>query len=100
MGTIRLNNIHVYAHHGCWNEEEIIGGEYVVDVSLDLDFSKAAIDDDLSETIDYVIVKETVYREMAIRAKLIETVAQRIHHSLRTSFPVAGKIMVRVTKIN
>ena len=100
MNKISLNNIKVYAHHGCWDEEAIIGGEYIVDVSLEVDFTKAAIDDDLSETIDYVIVKEIVYREMAVRAKLIETVAHRIHFALHKDFPAAQKIWVRVTKIN
>ncbi|MFN0032267.1 MAG: dihydroneopterin aldolase, partial [Flavobacteriales bacterium] len=73
---------------------------YVVDVSLDLDFSEAAKTDDLSKTIDYVRVSEIAHEQMAIRAKLIETVCHRIHHSLKVEFPQAEKILVRVTKLS
>lgn len=100
MNKINLNKIQVFAHHGCWPEEEIIGGEYHVDVSIDLDFLQAAAADDLSKTADYVVVKEIVYREMAIRAKLIETVAYRIHAALLQTIPQATKIWVRLTKVN
>lgn len=99
MSNIQLNNIKIYAYHGCWPEEERIGGEYIVDVSLDIDFSEAAQKDDLSKTIDYVRVSEIVHHEMAIRAKLIETVCHRIHASLKMEFVAASKIWVRVTKV-
>jgi dihydroneopterin aldolase len=98
--TISVNNIAVYAHHGCWDEEAIIGGEYSVDVEMITDFTEAADTDMLSGTIDYVVVKEIVYREMAIRSKLIEHVAQRIVHSLKKEIASIQRVIVRVTKYN
>lgn len=100
MNVIRLNNIHVYAYHGCWQEEAIIGGEYLVDVAMHVDFHTAALTDDLSQTIDYVMVKEIVYAEMAIRSKLIETVALRIHTALKRDFPSCERAWVRIAKLN
>jgi 7,8-dihydroneopterin aldolase/epimerase/oxygenase len=100
MNIIRLNNIRVYAYHGCWEEEAIVGGEYVVDVALYGDFTNAALIDDLSQTVDYVQVKELVYQQMAIRAKLIETVAFRIHSLLKDEFRWCEKVWVRITKLN
>ena len=100
MSKISVNNIKVYAYHGCWEEEAIIGGEYIVDVDMDVNFTQSAKDDDLSKTADYVVVKEVVYREMAIRAKLIENVAYRIYEALKASLPVCNTISVRVTKLN
>lgn len=97
---IRLHDIHVYAHHGCWAEETVIGGEYTVDVELHYDFTEAAQQDDLTKTIDYVEVKEIVYSEMAVPAKLIETVAYKIHQKLTSTFPAIEKCSVRITKIN
>lgn len=97
---IRLHDIHVYAHHGCWAEETVIGGEYTVDVDMHYDFKEAAQEDDLSKTIDYVEVKEIVYAEMAIPAKLIETVLLKIHSRLKSAFPKMEKCKVRITKIN
>lgn len=100
MSKISVSNIKVYAYHGCWEEEAIIGGDYIVDVTMDVNFKQSAIDDDLSKTADYVVVKEVVYREMAIRAKLIENVAFRIFEALKASLPVCDAIQVRVTKLN
>ena len=96
---IQLNNIRIRANHGCWPEEEIIGGDYIVDVSLEIDFSESAKTDDLSKTIDYVRVSEIIHEQMAKRAKLIETVCHRIHASLKKEFSQTEKIWVRVTKL-
>jgi dihydroneopterin aldolase len=97
---IRLNDIRVHAFHGCWDEEAIVGGEYSVDICIDFDYTDAALADDLSQTIDYVRIKEIVYSEMAIRAKLIETVSLRILNVLKAEFPQADNRWVKITKIN
>lgn len=100
MNKITLNNILVHANHGCWEEEAIIGGEYRVDVQIQTDFTLAAIGDDLSRTVDYVLVKEIVYREMAIRSKLIEHVAYRIRETLLNEIKTIVSVKVIVTKLN
>lgn len=97
---IRLNRIQVHAHHGCWAEETVIGGEYEVDVAVEYDYMEAAKTDDLSKTVDYVEVKEMVYEEMRTPYKLIETVALKIIQRIRSRFPEAKNCFVRVTKIN
>jgi dihydroneopterin aldolase len=100
MHKITLNNIQVHAHHGCWEEEAIIGGDYRVDIIIATDFTLAAIGDDLSQTVDYVIVKEIVYREMAIRSKLIEHVAYRIREAMLNEIRGISGLKVIITKIN
>lgn len=100
MGIILVNGIRCYSYHGCLPEEGKIGGEYVVDVTIDVDFSKAAQNDELHDTVDYCVVYDTVKTEMAIRSKLIEHVAQRIVVALRKSYPAVKTFTVKVTKIN
>mgnify|MGYP001563057322 FL=1 len=100
MGIINVNGIRVYAYHGCLPEEGIIGGEYIVDVTITGDFSKAETSDQLADTVDYCVVYETVKREMAIRSKLIEHVAKRILDGLRKEYPSVERFDVKVTKIN
>lgn len=100
MGIICVNGIRVYAFHGCLPEEGKIGGEYVVDISIDTDFSKAAMNDQLEDTVDYCVVHDTVKTEMAIRSKLIEHAAQRILIALRKAYPAVKTFTVKVTKIN
>lgn len=98
--SISLNKIHVRANHGCWEEEEIIGGDYIVNITMEVDFEAAAAGDDLSKTVDYVGVKELVYAEMAKREKLIETVAFRMHRTLKQTFPMISSARVEVIKLN
>lgn len=100
MNRIDIIGIKCYAHHGCLPEETIIGQEYLVDVSLWLDFSSAAANDDLTKTIDYVEVNQIVVKHMLRPQKLIETVAQNIINDLKRSFSQLTKSSVTIKKIN
>ena len=99
MHTIKIYGIKVYAFHGCLPEEGVIGQEYEVNVNFNLTFEEAAKEDDLSKTVDYVRVYKIVHTEMAIRSKLIESVARRIHNSLKSAYPYA-KSEVEVVKFS
>ena len=101
MGVIKIEGMRFRANHGCMPEEAIVGGMYVVDVMAVTDFSKAAKDDDLTQTIDYCTVYEIVKTEMSIRSKLIEHVAQRILDQMVKAFStVLEHAEVKVTKLN
>lgn len=100
MNRIAVEGIRLYAYHGCLEEEARIGGNYLVDVYLETDFSEAAKTDDLSLTVDYCAIYEISKKEMAIRAKLIEQVAERIHKRILNEHQMVKKARVRVTKLN
>jgi len=97
--TREVNGIKVYAFHGCLPEEGRVGGNYVVDVMLNTDFTEAAEKDILSKTIDYVIVNKIVIEEMAIRSKLIEHVGQRIYLRLKKEISGITSLRLKITKI-
>ena len=100
MHQIIVEGINVYAYHGCLEEEGKIGCNYIVNVVMQTDFTEAAKTDDLSKTIDYVTVYNIVKEEMAIRAKLLEEVAQRIVNHLKREFKTLQKLEIKVTKVN
>lgn len=100
LNRIAVEGIKLYAYHGCLDEEARVGGNYVVDVYLDTDFSIAAQNDDLTKTIDYCAVYEIAKQEMAIRSKLIEQVAARIHKRVINEFKGVKEARVRLTKLN
>lgn len=100
MHKIIVEGINVFAYHGCLEEEARIGTRYTVDVIMETDFSVAAKTDDLSKTIDYVIVYNIVKKQMAVRSKLIEQVAQRIVDELKEKFTTLKKVDLKVTKHN
>lgn len=100
MGIINVTGIRLYAYHGCLEEEAIIGGNYIVDVKIETDFSRAQVSDELSKTVDYVSVFNIVKAQMAIRSKLIEHAAALIADELVKQFPAIQKTEVTVTKLN
>lgn len=97
---VEVDGIQCFSYHGCMGEEAILGGKYIVDVSLTTDFRKAAATDELIDTIDYVRVKEIVEEEMAIRSKLIEHVGQRIVNKFKAEFKTLITARVKVRKLN
>lgn len=96
--TIEVNDIRLYAFHGCLAEESKIGGHYSVDVKLTTDFSKSTKSDALSDTIDYVLINRIVSEEMAIPSKLIEHVGQRIVNRTLAESKGIQKISVKIIK--
>jgi dihydroneopterin aldolase len=100
LGIIKVNNIKLYAFHGCLDEEAKIGSEYRVDVVVEADLKKSAKTDELADTVDYVHLNHVVKEEMAIRSKLLEEVAQRILDRFFRELKMIQKATVSVSKIN
>lgn len=100
MGKIKLNTIQLYAKHGCLVEEGKIGSMYNVNVTVDTDFSKAAISDNLKDAVDYVHLYKIVKDEMAIRSALLEHVANRILNRMLLEIPIVKKAKVQIAKVN
>jgi len=100
MNVIQVHGIRTYAYHGCLKEETKIGGNYIVNIDIHCAFKNAAKNDDLSQTIDYVDIKNIVINEMGIPAKLIETKAYQIIEKIKTSFESVDKCRVQIQKIN
>tara|TARA_R110000868_G_scaffold34421_2_gene124360 strand:- start:989 stop:1345 length:357 start_codon:yes stop_codon:yes gene_type:complete len=100
MGKITVSNIKVYAYHGCLKEESIIGSDYRVDIEVLADLSKAAVSDDLNDTVDYVHINHIVKEEMLIKSKLLEHVAKRILDRIFKECATITSAGVSVSKIN
>jgi len=100
MGIIKVENIRVFAHHGCLKEETAIGSDYRVDVVVKANLNASAKTDALSDTVDYVFLNKVVREEMNTPSKLLETVAQRILNRIFNEDKHVSKATVSVSKIN
>jgi dihydroneopterin aldolase len=100
MGKIFLKNIRLYAFHGCMDEEEKIGSDYVVNVIVHTNLEKSSITDTLGDTVDYVSLHSIVKEEMGIRAKLLEKVADRIIKRIFKEHLEVSMARVKVAKQN
>lgn len=95
-----LNDMRFFAHHGVFEEEAIIGGEYTVSIEMEVDVSKAALTDNLSDTINLQEVYDITRKTMRQPSKLIENAAYRIVKALKQRFTEIKKITVTLCKIN
>ncbi|NBL65763.1 dihydroneopterin aldolase [Flavobacterium sp. NST-5] len=100
MGIIKLKNIRTYSFHGCLVEESKIGSDYSVDLEIKTDMRKSMETDQLSDTVDYVLLNKIVVEEMAIRSQLLEHVAHRIVKRIFVEIAAVSTIIVSVSKIN
>jgi dihydroneopterin aldolase len=100
LGTIKISNIKVYAYHGCLVEEGKIGSDYRIDLSVKADLKNSAETDQLADTVDYVHLNKIVKEEMAVRTKLLETVAALILDRILLEIPLVNKAKIKVSKLN
>ena len=100
MGKIQVNNIKLYANHGCLEEEAKIGSWYRVDVQVSANLDKSSVTDNLNDTVDYVHLNHIVKEEMGIRSKLLEEVARRILDRFFLELKMIKSATVSVAKLN
>lgn len=100
MGIIKIENIRVFAHHGCLKEETKIGSDYRVDLKVKSNLQTSATTDQLCDTVDYVFLNRVIKEEMAISSFLLETVAKRILNRIFEDANDVTKATVQVSKLN
>ena len=100
MGIIKVENIRVFAYHGCLKEETKIGSDYRVDLEVKADLQTSAVTDKLNDTVDYVFLNKVIKEEMEIASHLLETVAKRILNRIFNEDKLVKKATVWVSKLN
>ena len=87
--TIRLTGLRVRGSHGVLPEERRAGQEFVVDVALSLDLRRAALSDDVADTVHYGELAEQLAAVVACEpVDLLETLAARLADVCLRSGPV------------
>jgi len=101
MSIIALEGMEFYSYHGYYDEEQSFGGKYLVDIYLTTDLdSLMDLSDNLEETINYEQVYAICKEIMAIKTRLIETVAYRIIDKIFGLSEAIQKVRIRVSKLN
>jgi len=100
MGIISIEGMEFKAFHGCFEEEQVIGNKFVVDVIIEANTKEAEITDDLTKTINYQEIYKIVQHEIGINSKLIEHLGRRIVNKIKLYYPAIQNIKVKISKIN
>ena len=99
MLTIKLNDLRFYGYHGVYEEENITGGDFDVNVVVHFEPVKIPVRH-MDETIDYTRLYDLVKRRMNKPTRLIETLAMEIAQEILDTFSIADNIEVTVIKLN
>lgn len=96
---ISLEGVRIFAYHGYYPEEQIVGTPFSVDVFTEMVSSGDELDD-LALTVNYGRLFEIVSEEMKITRKLLEKVAHSILSRIREEFPALTIIRVSISKLS
>lgn len=100
MAIITLENMEFHAYHGCLEHEKKLGNTFIVNLSMELDTTKAGTSDELHDTLNYQLVYDVVKAQMEMPSQLIEHVGQRIIDSVFDTFQQLTTLEVKLAKLN
>src|SRR2546428_678939 len=94
MLSVSLHGIKLYAPHGLYPQEHILGNAFEVDIDIWLR------DTQPWPYADYTIIRQIVADTFLQPGQLLETFVYNIHTALKTEFPQSEKIKVAVRKLH
>ena len=100
MNRVELVDLHFYAYHGCFEEEQIIGNSFIVNFWAEYDMMQAAKSDNIMDALNYQEVYNIIKGQMEIKSHLLENVAYRILNAIKERFPYITSAQVSVDKLN
>ena len=101
MGKIIIEEMEFYAFHGHYEEEQIVGNRFLVDLELECDMNRVAESDQLVDAVNYQMAYVLIKKEMRRKkSNLLENIAKRILDSLFSEMEGIKKATVRVRKMH
>lgn len=99
MDKIHIKNLEVFARHGVFPEENVLGQKFVVSAVLHTSTRAAGKTDDLTKSIHYGEVSQFVTEFMEQNTfKLLETVAERLAEELLLRTEHLEKVSLEIKK--
>ena len=98
--SITLHHMRFHAYHGVLPQERLVGNDYEVMVVMDVDISKAALSDNVADTVNYAEVYEVIQKVMSEPCHLLERVAWLISEALLSHFSTLDAVEVSIAKLN
>ena len=99
MDKIEIRNLEIFANHGVFPEENVLGQKFVVSATLYTDTRKAGLTDELTASIHYGEVSHMITKFAKEHTyKLLEALAENLCQMLLSELPLLKKITLRIEK--
>lgn len=101
MGKIVIEEMEFYAFHGHYQEEQIVGNRFLVDLEMDTDLTGPAASDSLSDAVNYQKAYQIIKKEMKrTKSNLLENIGKRMLDALEGEMDGVKKMTIRIRKLN
>lgn len=99
MDKIKIQNLEVFAKHGVFMEETILGQKFLVNAILHTDMRVAGKTDAITDATNYGEVCHFITDFMTGHTfKLIESVAERLAEAILLQFPLIREVEIEIKK--
>ena len=99
--TIKLHSIKLFAHHGAYEEERLVGNNFEIDIAVDVKIPIGSHSDKLEDTLDYESLVKTVTRVSADKQYyLLEAFANDICKMILQEQPTIDSVTIEVRKLH
>ncbi len=95
---IGLEEVKIFAFVGYYQEEQVLGNNFLVNVYVDL--AAADVNDELKNTINYETLYQVIRNAFSMPSKLLETVAAEILSEIKKIAPKSHFIEISIRKEN
>ena len=101
MGKIIIEAMEFYAFHGHYQEEQIVGNRFLVDLEMETDLSTPSNSDKLDDAVNYQLAYQIIKNEMRrTKSNLLENIGKRILDALYSEMEGIEKTTIRIRKLN
>jgi dihydroneopterin aldolase/2-amino-4-hydroxy-6-hydroxymethyldihydropteridine diphosphokinase len=99
MDKITIQNLEIFAKHGVFPEENVLGQKFILSAILYTDTRKAGRSDDLEHSTNYGEVSHFIKDFVEGHTyRLIESVAEHLAEELLLTFPLVQKVDLEIKK--
>lgn len=99
MDEIRVKNLEVFCHHGVYQEENVLGQKFLVDIVAKVDTRAAGKTDELDKSVSYGDICRLVKKEMTKQNdNLLERVAERLAECILLQFSLIREVEIELKK--
>ncbi|MGB3801693.1 MAG: dihydroneopterin aldolase [Lewinella sp.] len=97
---IGLEDVRFHAPHGFFDEEQVMGNEFSIDVEVEAMIVEAAEYDDLGGTVNYATIYYLLQAEMKKPTRLLEALAHRMAGRIMNQFDGVQSVRLKIRKLH
>lgn len=99
MDTIHIEGLEIFAKHGVYPEENVLGQKFIVNADFFLDARGAGLSDDLGASVDYGALAVFINRTLTENTwKLIEAAAENLAAAILQKYHMIRELRLEIKK--